>query len=66
MNYENETGGHARPESRNQFRSSYRRCSVKKGFLKNFANFTEKHLCWSLFLINLLAFRPVEQQEHLF
>ena len=21
----------------------------KKGVLKNFANFTEKHLCWSLF-----------------
>ena len=25
------------------------------GVLKNFAIFTEKHLCWSLFLINLLA-----------
>ena len=31
------------------FRSSHRRCSVKKGVLKNFANFTGKHLCWSLF-----------------
>ena len=30
------------------FRSSYRKCSVKKGVLKNFENFTEKHLCWSL------------------
>ena len=30
------------------FRSSRRRCSVKKGVLKNFANFTGKHLCWSL------------------
>ena len=29
-------------------RSSHRRCSVKKGVLKNFANFTEKHLRWSL------------------
>ena len=25
----------------------------KKSVLKNFANFTGKHLCWSLFLINL-------------
>ena len=25
---------------------------------KNFANFTGKHLCWSLFLIKLQAFRP--------
>ena len=30
----------------------------EKGILKNFANFTGKHLCWSLFLINLQAFRP--------
>ena len=29
--------------------SSHRRCSVRKGVLKNSANFTEKHLCWSLF-----------------
>ena len=27
----------------------------KKAFLKNFANFTEKHLCWSLSLIKLQA-----------
>ena len=26
--------------------------------LKNFANFTGKHLCWSLFLIKLQALRP--------
>ena len=29
-----------------------------KSFLKKFANFTAKHLYWSLFLINLQAFRP--------
>ena len=40
------------------FRGSHRRCSVKKVVHKNFAIFTEKHLCWSLFLINLQAFRP--------
>ena len=32
-------------------RSSYRRCSVKKGVLRNFAKFTGKHLCQRLFLI---------------
>ena len=30
----------------------------KKGVLRNFANFTGKHRCWSLFLIELQAFRP--------
>ena len=29
-----------------------------KGFLKNFAKFKGKHLCWSLFLIKLQAIRP--------
>ena len=27
----------------------------KKGVLKNFANLTGKHLCWSLFLIKMEA-----------
>ena len=35
--------------------SSHRRYSVKKCILKNFANFTGKHLCWSLFFIKLQA-----------
>ena len=26
-----------------------KRCSARKGVLKNFVNFTGKHLCWSLF-----------------
>ena len=39
-------------------RSSHRRCFVKNVALKNFANFTGRHLCWSLFLIKLQAFRP--------
>ena len=30
-------------------RISHRRCSVRKGVLKNFANFRGKHLCSSLF-----------------
>ena len=36
-------------------RNSHRRCSVKEGVPKKFANFTQKHLCWSLFLIKLTA-----------
>ena len=36
-------------------RGSHQRCSVKKGFLKNFIKFTGKHLCQSLFLIKLQA-----------
>ena len=31
------------------FRSSHRRCSVRKGVLRNFTKFTGKHLCQSLF-----------------
>ena len=30
-------------------RSSHRRCSVKKSVIRNFAKFTEKHLCQRLF-----------------
>ena len=30
-------------------KSNHRRCSVKKGVLRNLANFTGKHLCQSLF-----------------
>ena len=32
-----------------QYRSSHRRCSIEKTVLKNFAIFTGKDLCWSLF-----------------
>ena len=31
------------------FRSSHRRCSVRKGVVRNFAKFAGKHLCQSLF-----------------
>ena len=37
------------------YEGSHRRCSVKKGVLKNFAIFTGKHLCWSLYY---LSYRP--------
>ena len=47
----------------NLFRSSHQMCSVKNGVLKTFANLTGKHLCWSLFLITLLVFRPATLLE---
>ena len=37
------------------FRRSRLQMFFKIGALKNFANFTGKHLCWSLFLIQLQA-----------
>ena len=40
------------------FRSSHAQMLCKIGALKDFANFTGKHLCWSLFLIKLQAWRP--------
>ena len=39
-------------------RSSRLHVSFKIGVFKNFANFSRKHLCWSLFLITLKAFWP--------
>ena len=38
----------------NNDRSSHRRCVVRKGVLRNFAKFTGKHLCQSLFF-NIVA-----------
>ena len=49
-------------------RSSHRRCSVKKGVLKNFAKVTEKHLCWrSLSFIKRLQYKcfPVKFENFL-
>ena len=37
------------------FRSSRSQMIFKIGVLKNFANFTVKHLCWSIFFIKLQA-----------
>ena len=45
------------------FRSSYRRWSVRKGVLRNFAKFTGKHLCQSLFfnkVAGLIDLLPLE------
>ena len=40
------------------FRSCNRRCSIKKGVLKNFAKCTGKHLHQSLFFFKVAALRP--------
>ena len=39
-------------------KSSRSQMFLKIGVFKNFAIFTGKQLCWSLFLIKLLGFRP--------
>ena len=38
------------------FRSSHQRCSLKIGVLKNFAKFTGKHSCQSLFFNKVVGF----------
>ena len=38
-----------------------RRCSVRKGVLKNFAKFTGKHLCHSLFFNKVAGSRPYKR-----
>ena len=40
------------------FRTSPRRCSVKKGALKNFAKLTRRQLCQSLFFNKVPGLRP--------
>ena len=36
-----------------------RKCSIKKGVLRNFSKFTGKHLCQSLFFNKVAGLRPV-------
>ena len=45
-------------------RSSHRRCSVRKGILRNFTKFTGKHLCQSLFF-NKVAGLGIIKKENL-
>ena len=40
------------------YKSSHQRCSVTKGVLTNFAKFTGKHLCQSLFFDKLARLNP--------
>ena len=39
-------------------KSIHQRCSTRKAVLQNLAKLIEKYLCWSLFLINLQAYKP--------
>ena len=41
-----------------QFRSSHKRCSMKKGVPRNFPKFIGKHLCQSLFFNKVASLRP--------
>ena len=40
-------------------RSSHQSCSFKKGFLKNVAKFTGKHICQNLFFNKVAGLRPL-------
>ena len=40
-------------------RSSHQRCPMRKDVLRNFAKFTRKHLCQSLFLNKVAGLNPV-------
>ena len=42
-----------------RIKSSYQRCSMKKGVLRNFTKFTVKYLCQSLFFNRVVGLRPV-------
>ena len=42
-------------------RSNHKRCSIRRGVLKNFAKFTGKHLCQSLFFNKVAGLRPFLQ-----
>ena len=46
----------------NLFFDLQRRCSVKKGVLKNCANFTGKHLYWNLLLLKLQALQILQHR----
>ena len=45
-------------------RSSHQRCFVRKGVLRNFAKFTGKHLCQSLFFNKVAGLRPEVALQH--
>ena len=52
------TGGFSKKSFFIIFRTSHTQMPLKTGVSRNFAIFTGKHLCWILFLINLLVLRP--------
>ena len=50
------SGGVKKKKKKN--RSSHRRCSARKGVLRNFAKFKGKHLCQSLYFNKVANLRP--------
>ena len=48
------------------FRSSHRKCSLIKGVLRNFAKFTGKHLCQTLFFNKVGGLRLATSLKHTF
>ena len=46
------------PSWKDRFRSSQRRCSLRKGVLRNFSKFTGKHLCQRLYFNKVAGLRP--------
>ena len=49
----------------NIYRTSHRKCSLKKGVYKNFANFTGKHLCWRSLFNKVAGLRDTYFEGHL-
>ena len=47
-------------------RSSHWTCSVEKGILKTFANFTGKHLCWNVLIHSVKNFVKKRLQHRCF
>ena len=43
-------------------KSSHQRCSIIKGVLRNFAKFTGKHLCQSLFFNKVKAYNFIKKE----
>ena len=46
-----------------QFKNNHSQIFFKIGVLKNFAIFTGKHMCWSLFLIEMQTFRSLLKRD---
>ena len=59
LNHQSVTSPHNEPQKSPGFvQKQPPEIFCEKSALKNFANFAGKYLCWSLFLITLLVFRP--------
>ena len=50
-------------QRKSSFRSSHRRCSIKKGVFRSFAKLTGKHLCQRLFFNKETVFQKKRKKE---